>query len=207
MSEKYDEVLERLAKQDRELVDIKTRLATVENSSSGKDVSDLKDRINDLEQYSRRQNLEIHGLKSEANENLLPKINKLGASLGLRQLVEEDINGVHRLPAKQGRESPILVRFVSRKTKDNWQEKDRQLRESKSDVLFYDNLTPRNKHLLWMAHTRALQMDYHFTWQKNGKVLVRKGPGEPIFRITREADLAKIKGTGSVDSDKRDESL
>ncbi|XP_077486556.1 uncharacterized protein LOC144097801 [Amblyomma americanum] len=201
MSDKYDEGLQRLTKQDRELTDIKERITAVEDSVSAKEISDLKDQVNELEQYGRRQNLEIHGVKWEENENLLPKINELAASLGLRSLVEDDIDGIHRLSTRKGRKAPILVRFVSRKTKENWKSKNKQLVDSESEVRFYDNLTSRNKHLLWLARTRAQQMGYCFTWQKNGKVMVRKGPGEPILRISCEADLCNIKETKQAESD------
>lgn len=197
MSAKYDEVLAGLSKQESEIADIKKRLARVENTPTEREVSELRRQVNDLEQYGRRQNLEIHGIPLTKDECLLDIVNGLAHDLSLSLLTEQDIDGIHRLPSKPDRVPPILVRFVSRRTKENWQGKRKELQKIKPELRFYDNLTPQNKHLLHLARARATDMGYCFAWQRDGKVLVRKGPGEPKFRIASEADLYKI-GNGTA---------
>ncbi|KAH9374366.1 hypothetical protein HPB48_017193 [Haemaphysalis longicornis] len=203
MSAKYDDVLANLSKQDKEIEGIKTRLSRVENVSTEREVMQLRRQVNDLEQYDRRQNLEVHGIPHKRDECLLEIINDLARDLSLPLLTEQEIDGIHRLQSKPGHVPPILVRFVSRRTKENWQDKRKELQDKKPELRFYDNLTPQTKHLLWLTRTRATEMGYAFAWQRDGKVLVRKRPGEPKIRITCEADLCKIvneNATGSTDA-------
>lgn len=192
MSDQYDQVMTRLTTQDREIAEVKVRVSRVERLSDEQELSSLRCHVND-EQYGRRQNLEIHGLSRSDNENLLDAVNYLGVSLGLTPLSEPDIESIHCLPAKNGHVPPVIIRFVARKTKENWQQKGkRELRESGSKVRFYDNLTPQNKRLLWLTCTKASEIGYRYVWQKDGKILVRKGSGEPVLRVSNESDLSML---------------
>lgn len=192
ISEQYDEILKDVKRQAKEITDLKKRVEQVELRQDDEQVRVLKKEVNDLEQYSRRQNLEIRGLPLVEREDLLKELNGLARELELKELSREDLEGLHRLPSKPGRPSPVLARFVSRVTRDQWMEKRSNLRSVRPGVLFLDNLTARNKKLLWLAKTKATDKGYQFTWQKNGKVFVRKCPGEPIIRIESENDLVKI---------------
>lgn len=136
--------------------------------------------------------MEIHGLKQEANEDLLCKLNALASDLELPELSERDLDGLHRLPARKGKSPAVLVRFVSRTTRDRWMAKRRALSDTESGVHMLDNLTAVNKKLLWVMKKKALEMSYQYAWQHNGKLFVRKAQGETAIRIESEADLDKI---------------
>ncbi|KAH9377925.1 hypothetical protein HPB48_013925 [Haemaphysalis longicornis] len=67
-----------------------------------------------------------------------------------------------------------------------------RLRAKEPDMRFFDNLTPWNKRLLWLARARAEEVGYRFAWQNNGHVLVRKDEGDKVIRIQDECDLEKM---------------
>lgn len=192
MSNQYDEILKKMNEQSKEITDLKKRVEKVEGNQNDEEISKLKKEVNSLEQYSRRQNLEIHGLPSSAHENLLTKLNDLAGALELPKVTENDVEGLHRLPAKPGKAPAVLVRFASRVTREHWVEKRQYLKNIKSDIWFQDNLTAMNKKLLWMLKEKAAEKEYQFAWQKNGNLFARKKQGDRAIKIESEADLDKI---------------
>ncbi|XP_077498614.1 uncharacterized protein LOC144109688 [Amblyomma americanum] len=193
MSEKYDEVLVEMKQQSAEIAALQKRVEKVEATNSGQEVQELRQELNSLEQYTRRQNLEIHGLKHDINEDLLGKLNALANELKLPRLSEHELDGLHRLPEKKGKSPAVLVRFVSRTTRDQWMAKRRVLSDTNSGVHMLDNLTAYNKKLLWAMKRKAAEMAYQYAWQSNGKLFVRKAQGDTAIRIEGHADLDKIR--------------
>lgn len=145
-----------------------------------------------MDQYSRRQNLEIHGLEQAEDENLLNKINNIARKLNIPEVTTREVEAVHRLPSKPDKVPVVLVRFSSRVTKEKWMQQRALLRTKEPGLSFFDNLTARNKHLLWLAKVKAREHAYQFVWQRNGRVLVRKRQGGQVIQIKSEDDLSKI---------------
>ncbi|CAN8020718.1 unnamed protein product [Ixodes persulcatus] len=192
MSDAYDEVLKVMKQQSTEITKLKNRVEKMEADKSGEEVIKLKQEVNKLEQYSRRQNLEIHGLPRSSNEDLLKKINDVANELELRELTESDVDGFHRLPSKDGKIPAVLVRFVSRVTRDQWLQRKGRLRDNQSDVRLFDNLTAQNKNLLWMMRAKAEEKHYQFAWQKDGRMFMRKKQGDSAVKIECIQDLERI---------------
>ncbi|CAN8031304.1 unnamed protein product [Ixodes persulcatus] len=163
MSDQYDEVLKQIKEQNKEVAEIKRRLEKVENGG-GPEIEQLRQSMNNLEQYSRRQNLEIHGLPLKDHENLLQTVNALATELELPELTESDIEGLHRLPARVGKIPAVLIRFNSRATQEKWINKNINLRERQSSIrfFFFLNLTAVNKKLLWLAKVKAEEHGYQY---------------------------------------------
>lgn len=191
LSDKYDHVLSEMKEQSKEILDLKKRLSDVEMQNNT-EVEELRQEVNKLEQYSRRTNLEIHGLPRSENEDLLCKVNDIARKLELVQLTATDLEDLHRLPPKPGKIPVVLARFVSRVTRDQWLAKRAHLRDTDLNVRFFDNLTAHNKKLLWMTKVKAQEKRYQFVWQKNGNIFVRKAEGNRAIKIGSEVDLGKI---------------
>ncbi|CAN7948716.1 unnamed protein product, partial [Ixodes pacificus] len=71
----------------------------------------LREEINNGEQYSRRANLEVHGLPPASDEDLRKAVNDLAVKLGISDFATSDILAVHRLPAKPGFTPIVLIKF------------------------------------------------------------------------------------------------
>ncbi|CAN7940420.1 unnamed protein product [Ixodes hexagonus] len=195
LSDKYDQVLAQMKEQSKEISDLKKRAWNVEMQGNGSKETKgwFTHLLNSLEQYSRWQNLEIHGLPRSENENLLGKVNEIARKLELSELTENDLDGLHRLPPKPENIPVILVRFLSRMTRDQWLTNlSGHTLRSGLNVRFFDSLTASNKKLLWMAKTKAREQGYTFTWQKNRTVFVQKADGQRAIKIESEDDLGKI---------------
>lgn len=192
LSDTYDHLNDAVNKQEQGIDELRRRMEAVEQSRDVTVLSKLKEQVDALEQYSRRQNMEIHGLAQREGENLLTEINKIAAQLDLPSLSEKDIDGMHRLRAKESRDPVVLVRFATRTLKTAWFEKKKNLRRKTQGIKFFDNLTPTNKRLLWLAKNRARELNYQFVWSSQGSIFVRKQPNARAITLATESDLEKI---------------
>ncbi|KAH7979634.1 hypothetical protein HPB49_010223 [Dermacentor silvarum] len=192
LSSRYDTLLTVVTSQGKAISELAAKVEKVESGSSAEEVRALKRELNDLDQYSRRQNLEIPGIKPTEGENLLRELNNIARRLNIAEVTERDLDTMHRLPSKLDKVPVIIARFALRATKENWLEQRPQLKAKLPGIHFFDKLTPHNKKLLWFAKTKATEQSYKFIWQKNGRILVRKREGKQAIQIKTEADLAKI---------------
>lgn len=198
MSDKYDEVLTRMETQSADITGLKKRMEKLEEKVDDQETKKLRQEINNLEQYSRQQNMEIHGLPQHTDEKLLDKINLLADKLKIARLSDADVEAVHRLPLRGDKDAseriaPVLVRFSSRVTRDKWLSKKNELKDKQSKIFLNENLTAQNKDLLWRMKSKAKEKEYEFAWVKNGKLFVRRAPRSKIIRIASVDDLEKIR--------------
>lgn len=199
VSKKYDTVLaegSQCRKQTSECVkEVDALKATVVEQAA--QIQHLQDEHNDIEQYSRRANLEIHGLPVEEDENLLEKLSHLADKLGVSGFSASDVLAVHRLPNKRDSAPTVLVRFASVRNTETWLDargKLHMLHQSGAlpKLFFNENLTKLNRDLYWQARTAAKEKDYKFCWVKRGKIFAKKHENAPLLRITKVADIARI---------------
>jgi hypothetical protein len=61
-------------------------------------------------------------------------------------------------------------------------------------VRVYEQLTPRNKKLLFVARQAGQNKGYKFVWVRSGKIFARKDQGEVLIRIQSEDDIRKRMG-------------
>lgn len=99
LSVKYDAVLGGMQEQATEITTSKTKVERMAADNTRNDLK-LQQQVNILEPYSRRQNIEVHGLPLTANEDSMSKVNDLATELKLAPLNEADIEGLHRLQSK-----------------------------------------------------------------------------------------------------------
>ncbi|CAN7994320.1 unnamed protein product [Ixodes hexagonus] len=153
-------------------------------------IKDLEWAVENMEQYSRRRNIEIHGIAPHVHEDLPTILKNLATRLDLPPPEPDKIEAMHRLRARD-KVAPIIVRFNDRSERDRWVSKRTAL---KADHIFInENLTKLQKWLFWNAKECAKERGYSFVWMRNGKILVRQREGSAVIRIDREDDLNKIR--------------
>jgi len=77
----------------------------------------LEDKHDELEMYSRKHNIEVHGIPESSEEDLEKVMIKVAEIVGI-DIDVDDIDIVHRLPSK-AKPRPIIVKFKSHKTKQS----------------------------------------------------------------------------------------
>ncbi|KAJ4445043.1 hypothetical protein ANN_06842 [Periplaneta americana] len=137
--EKLDEN-SRLIKQQAE--SIKTCLESIdglkkENMLLKNNIEETKAQLDDLEQYGRRNSIEIHGIPEMANENLLEIVKNIGCAMDM-EIQPQMIDSCHRLGKSPGQPSAaVIVKFVRRMDKDQFIHRRKVKRNRKASQIIY----------------------------------------------------------------------
>lgn len=152
-------------------------------------------RVDDNEQYSRRDNIKIAGLdgkqtnngdsateNNDTNHLVIQTCKKMGVDI-----TENDISTSHWLP---GKTKQVIVKFTRRETKKRVMEKKNQLK--KGDPTIHDDLTvPRLRLLREVRGTHGLK--YAFTRDGYIHCVIHESDGQDRkVKIRRPGDLHKI---------------
>ena len=144
----------------------------------------LNNRLERLEQYSRKDQIKIFGVQCEAapeKEDTDSVVVGLLEKMGV-ECTPADISISHRLPSRGGKPPPIICKFMSRKTRKQVMEKKKNLKEVEGceRVFLADNLTAQRSKLLRKLKERD---DVKSAWSIEGKikaVLVKNGREKKI---------------------------
>ncbi|CAN7947522.1 unnamed protein product [Ixodes hexagonus] len=199
LEKKYDSLLATVSAHTTDITDLRTEVGALKAtvSEQADTILSLRSEMNEAEQFSRRQNMEIHGVKVVPGEAPASIVAELADKLGIVEHQPTDVVLVHRLSGKRALNPPILVKFTSVEVKDRWMQARGKLRllstdDSPERVFFNDNLTQTNRELFWLARTRGKELGYKFVWVKNARIFARKQEGAPHVRILQRSDLNLI---------------
>ncbi|XP_026730728.1 uncharacterized protein LOC113495927 [Trichoplusia ni] len=155
-------------------------------------MSEMSDRLNNLEQHLREENLELQGVPEHQNENLTNLMEQCSRVVG-HSFKEDDVVKCTRV-AKLNKDSKlpraIIVKFRGVRKRDefysavyryNKTNPDNKLNTSllgisgdKKPVYVSEHLSPTNKILHSAARQKAKEFGYKFVWVKNGRIYARK---------------------------------
>lgn len=166
-------------------------------------VYDLKDRVRNLEQYSRRTNIEISGIPETPKEDAIQLLRDVGTAIG-QELNEEQVMAAHRIPSYSKTRTPsLVVQFQTRMQRDSWisafkkkqslKAKDVNPRFKDTKVYINEHLSPDNKYFLSQLKLECKDLNIKYVWCKDGKFYVRKKDGDKCFKINRFDDLKNVK--------------
>ncbi|KAH9372317.1 hypothetical protein HPB48_000164 [Haemaphysalis longicornis] len=157
----------------------------------------LTRRVDELEQYTRLNNLEIKGISSD--QDPVDVVKKIGDVLK-EPVSSHDTDTCHRIPTRKPGETNIVVRFVRRDKRHALLAKARkqklttkQLGLSQANAVYVnEHLTQTNKRLLGAAIARKMEVAWRFVWTSGGKVFARKDEQMDAVRIQDFSDLTKM---------------
>ena len=209
-NKKYEETNTRMSGIEKVFSTITTEKRVLNNTILQLEgqITSLKKTCNELEQYSRRECLEIHGIplppkERDFKENTNELVLKIGDMMGV-SVRPEDISVSHRIPTSQkyqGRRSApaIIVKFTRRDTKEMFYRGRKELRGlatkdlgfSDENIIFInESLTEVNKELF-----KATLKDhsYDHIWTSNGRIYLRKDRDSSAILIKDQEELNKLK--------------
>ncbi|CAN8002844.1 unnamed protein product, partial [Ixodes hexagonus] len=175
-----------------EVGDLKTTVSDQANI-----IQSLQTEMNNAEQRSRLQIMEIRGLSVTPDDALPDVLAGLTAKLKIEGHQPSDVVSIYRLQGKDAVCPPILVKFATVAAKDRWMQARGKLRllsrSSPPEKLYFnESLTQSNRELFWLARSRARERGYTFVWVKNARIFARKEEGTPLVRILQRSDLDLI---------------
>jgi len=102
----------------------------------------------------------------------------------------DDIDIAHRLGKSKANKTPnIIVRFVSRRTRNNIYKERGKLtsnapgKPTSERVFINKKLTKRNKHLFSLANEERKKFDWKYIWTNNGRILLRQSNDSRVIAI------------------------
>lgn len=159
---------------------------------------ELERRVSELEQYSRKNNIEVKGIPCTKGESCLAIIQEIGNKIEC-PINESDIDIVHRVPSSSDAKH-IIARFCSRAKKADFVSKARKARLQTSNIGFPANdasplyvnehLTQENKRLFAKSLSLKRENNWQFLWTDDCVIKARKTTDSKVFRIRNETDLA-----------------
>lgn len=200
-NKQFESLKSELEKTLKENVELKVSNESLKQECLGlrRHVNESEARITLCEQYSRNRNLEIKGVASTPNENLVQILGRVGDRLG-EPIEAGDIEVVHRVQAKGSSDSNVIVQFLRRSKRNAVLDKARKKRLSAADlgagssgpVYVNEHLCPVLKKLMGMTVQKKREKGWRFVWTNNGKIFARKNELSPVLHVSTEADIAKI---------------
>lgn len=202
---------EKFEEQKKEIQEVKLqnhRLAQ-ENSELRTTILDLKKNVSSQEieieninAYSRRNNIEIVNIPETAGEDPEAVIKKLAAFAGVA-ITPADIDVCHRVPThNKSKVKPLIVKFTNRRPRDALQKgikvKKPQVKDiipsSTSTVPIYanDHLTQEKKILLGKVISHKKTEKAKYVWVKNNVIFYKRTDDSQAIRITKQSDLSLI---------------
>ena len=143
-------------------------------------------KINEVDQYGRRENFEISGIPdSIPNENLEEKVinivNKITERQQENKITAKDIHSCHRLKKEKGeKEHKIIVRMVNRKDAYDVKSNRKKLMNKAKEMGFQqnlyinDNLNQESKEIFATARKLKNNELIYGCWSYNGHIYIKK---------------------------------
>lgn len=201
-----------LRDQERKFKECQTQIdnLSVANATLKAENSKLTLRVNDLEQYSRRNCVEVKNIPEVAGENVQSTIAALGQAVGFPIDVSM-IDAAHRLrknPNAPSEPRAIIIKFVRRTDKDRLLQLRRakrtlnthDLKESvpvvtkfvARPIFINESLTRSNRVLLAKCKQFRRERGIKYLWVRNGTIYMRKEEGSKAVEISSEASFPDV---------------
>ena len=165
----------------------------------------LSEGLDDLEQYTRKNALEIHGVPENLYSTTEEVVIKLGETLNV-SISPEDIEISHKLNAPN---KPIIVKFLSHKVKSKLYKKRVELKNFNVSDLFptsgyataigrgnriflNENLTAYRRSIVKKANKMRKDNLLVSVWTIDGKVFVKTSPSGEAVRVYSLEDLDSL---------------
>lgn len=205
LSETHDEMratIENLTKDNLEVKKDNIRLQT--------SIHELSDRLNNMEQHMRENNLELQGIPEHKNENLPNLLQQCSTVIG-HQLHSGELISCVRV-ARQNKDGKyprtVIAKFKSSMSRDeflsavhryNKSNPNNKLNTSllglagdRKPVYVSEHLSPTNKSLHAATRQKAKELGYMFVWVRNGFIYARKEQGSRYILIKNYESLKLI---------------
>ena len=190
-----------------ENIAVKSKLKLLEEQvlTSKKELEELKQRLydaegshDDLEQYTRKFNLVIHGIPEREEEDNVQNVISLGNILKVN-LTRGDIDIVHRLHTKNKTKTrPIIVRFSNYNAKSQLYKARINLRNATlhdlgaEKIFINENLTAWRARLFREARNVMKKFHNGKTWTVDGKIFLKTDLTAKVLKIDSYEDLRTL---------------
>ena len=141
----------------------------------GNDGFNVEVKLDELEQYARRDCLEITGIPVVPNDSPALLVKEMSEIMGVN-LNENDISIAHRLPPTKKLKDRLIVKFTRREKRDEIYSKRKNLKSKRTKDLPSVVCEPESAVVSHKAQIKVIKRDhnYKFIWTANGKIMLKK---------------------------------
>lgn len=164
-----------------------------------RDLINTQYQLNDLEQYGRRNMVDIKGVPFSPKENTDKIVKKIGALMNV-DIDLDDIEISHRTSSLES--ASIIVKFQSRRKRNEfWLARKKIFNKNLSDIGFQsdrkfyigESLTPQNGHLFKMVRDRLVRTKlYRYAWTHNGTIFVKQDENSKKILIKSTSEIERL---------------
>ena len=204
ISQKFDDLT-------RSLQETKKQVCTLESkvNEQGRSIAFLRDEgsvrdceIDEVQQYSRRDCLEIVGIPSLPNDNPKKLFMDLCSQMDI-DLDEKEIAIVHRLPDTKGQKNRMIAKLVRREVKERIyrhkkklvgkttkiipavnSELGKSIPPNPNKIFINESLTSYRKKIFNKAYKFKKDNQFKFLWTMNGKIFLRENESGPVHSFS-----------------------
>lgn len=172
----------------------------ISNTVTRDELESVERDVIDVQQYNRRNNVEISGLPEELTD-LQDTVINIGKAIGV-QIKPDDIQAAHRLRKDRNHRGPrkIIARFVNRKTAESLIRSSKQFKHRETvekaglrETIFINNsLSNYSKYLWGKAKSLKRKNLINKFWCYNGTVNVLINDHDDPIKIRHINDLIKL---------------
>lgn len=171
--------------------------------------SNLKEQINNQEQYTRLNTIEVFGIPELQDENVYSTVIRVATALKV-EVTAKDIDCCHRLKKLPNSTEPrgIVIKFVTRWKKEEIFAARRTQRifslkdiaglegldkyDPRKIVYINESLTKENRALLVKCREYKKNHDIKYLWIRSGKIFMRKADKSRAYVIKNVSDLRDV---------------
>ena len=169
-------------------------------------IHNLWDNLDNLEQYTRKNSLEIHGVPKEAYSSTEEAVLAIANALDV-DISSNDIEISHHLKRKNSN-TAIIVKFANHKDKTKLYKARTKLKTVKTSSIFpsctvtipefkdrifiNENLTGHRRHVMGQANKMRRNGLPLSCWSLDGKIFIKTSPEGAPTRIFSDDDLKKL---------------
>ena len=181
ISDTYDSVLKSMQSIKKQIKDLNNWCEVQDNKINhlNGSVYDAEAAIDSIQQYSRRDCLEISGIPTLPLDSPTNLTQEMGQLISVT-IDKQDISITHQLPDIKGKKDRFIVKFIRRVKQDEFYKSREHLSEKKASVL---------PSVAWemgksIHQDSAMYINDEFLWTNNGKIYLRKHETSQTFTFT-----------------------
>lgn len=190
----------------KELSDDNAKLIE-DNDKLYDELYDQKIELTSLDQYGRRENVEICNVPESITQEQLQKHTIEVLKTVNITVTGKDIHAVHRIGKKSNnRPRNVIVRFVNRKTAFTLLKNKKKLNNTPFKNYFVtENLCPYNKRIFNALYKRKKNKEIHSLWSYNGNVFVKVRESDDRAQVQHLDEIEELFSDDNDDDSSEDE--
>ena len=228
ISNGFDELTRKVTKLEESNKTLENENRSLKNQTADlwKEVNQFKTAMDEQEQYSRRECLEIRGIPTAIGEDTDEIIKSVGSILDV-DIDDSDISVSHRIgiPSSTRPETSatvtsraataaIIVKFTNRNIRDKLYKSRSKLknfttgdiglgRHNDGKIFIQESLTPSRRQLFKKALEIRKELRFKFIWTYYVSIFLRKDESSQAVRITSLKELEKLQARSGAGQNRR----